>query len=223
MPGPRIAQRASRMSRAPLSYSRRTGRFLLVVLPILAAPLLASCDPAAGVGVDLDQYDPIPPLGELDFEAIRPEQVWSYLELRRLWGFGEAAESVVGSGGALRRNELPPEALKSLADLRLTTGFECGFSVGRQYEKGRAASQGLTADLVPVFKYVVAVDESDEVVTFATCDALRTFLGRVESLEEAVLLLDAHGFSWDGDGDGIRPFGNGWEAVVKELVKICAP
>lgn len=212
------------MSRAPLSQPRRTGRFLSVVVPVLAAPLLASCDPAAGVGVNLDQYDPIPPLEELDFEAIRPDQVWPYWELRLSQGFAEAADSVVGSGGTLRRNELPPEALKSLEDLRFTPGFAgCGFSVGRQYEKRRAASQALTADLAACSKYVVAVDESDEVVTFATRDALRTFLGRVESLEKAVLLLDAHGFSWDGDADGIRPLDSGWEAVVKELVKTCAP
>jgi len=61
-----------------------------------------------------------------------------------------------------------------------------------------------------------------------TAQALLTFLGTLDSVEEAALLTDAHGYYWLEDnemngGGFIRPIDDGYELKVLGLVSDCDP
>lgn len=171
----------------------------------MAGCLSAGCSSVTGLDVDLTRFDALPDVAELDFASVDPAQDWSYWELRMSWGTLEG-RVVLGGGGALSADELPPETRTELEAIDLPSGFAGG--------------------CLPswCFKYIVAVDGTGHVVTASTREELRAFLGVTDSVAEAVLLLDAHGFHWSDDRQGIRMRdAGGWEAVVLELVRGCDP
>ena len=181
------------------SRGRSSGRILLL------ACLLAGCNSVTGLDVDLTRFDALPDVSALDFSTVAPAQEWTYWELRMSWGTPED-RIVLGAGGALSEAELPPEIRLELEDVHLPSGFAGG--------------------CLPswCFKYIVAVDGAGQVVTISTTEELRAFLGSTDSLAEAVLLLDSHGFHWSDDRQGIRMRNDeGWEAVVLEWVRACDP
>ncbi|MEX2529281.1 MAG: hypothetical protein WD960_00780 [Gemmatimonadota bacterium] len=172
---------------------------------LIAGCLSAGCNSVTGLDVDLTGFDSLPDVAELDFSAVDPAQEWSYWELRMSWGM-PVGRTVLGVGGTLLEDELPPETRAELEAIDLPSGFAGG--------------------CLPswCFKYIVAVDGTGHVVTVSTREELRAFLGVTDSVAEAVLLLDAHGFHWSDDRQGIRRGdAGGWEAVVLELVRGCDP
>lgn len=198
----------------PLSTTHPGLAAATCILALGACLLGSACESPTGLQVDLESYDPLPPIPSLDFATVDPAKSWIYWELR--FGFGPSAQdSIVGSHGTVTRDELPATVRNELDELELPTGFAGG--------------------CLPAwcFKYVAAVDPEGEVATFATTAALIEFLGPRDSLAEAVLLLDAAGYYWETASNnwlpegqratGIRPDQDGWEAVVLELTRACAP
>lgn len=179
------------------SWSNR----LTVVLPLL----LLGCAGNGGFDVELDLYEPIPQVGELDFTTVEPAGSWLRWELRWSWGGGTPSDSVIGAGGPLVRDGLPESAQEAFATVAPLSGF---------------AGSCLPAWC---FKYVVAAAPEGTVRLIHTVNELQGFLGSLDSLAEAVILLDAAGYTWYGEGHGIRAVASGWEAVVFELVRTCDP
>lgn len=188
-------------------FSRRGSGALGIVTLLLCPVLLLSCDADTGLGVELELFDPLSSVEELDFASVHPAEEWLYWELRFSWGTmpGAAPDVIMGAGGTVSREALPAGIREELDALRLPSGFAGG--------------------CLPswCFKFIAAVDPDGHVVTFASTPALIEFLGPRDSLAEAVLLLDASSYSWHSQDTGIRPRGDGWEAVVLELVRDCAP
>jgi len=154
-------------------------------------------------GVDLEDREPIPRVEALDFGGVETAGEWDYWELR--WMLPPDGDSIVGSAGRLTRTQLPPRVQDELDPLSPDTGF----------------AQGCRP--VHCFKFLAAVSGL-EVDVRTTRQGLRDFLGEVQSLTEAVLLLDAHQFFWDdGQVTGWRGTPQGWEFVVLETVTFCAP
>jgi hypothetical protein len=171
-------------------------RFLLVL-----APPLGAC--SSVTAVDVDEREAIPRVAELDFASVQPAEPWDYWELR--WAMDTRADSIVGSGGPVARDQIPPEILAELEGLIPATGFGPGCLPGH------------------CFKFLAAVSGT-AVEVRASAQGLREFLGGVGSLVEAALLVDAHGFHWDeGEHTGWRAAPEGWELVVFQTVSFCAP
>ena len=165
--------------------------------------LMASGCGSSPTDVDVDDRAPLPSVAQLDFGAVEPAEAWDYWELR--WMMPPGADSILGSGGAGARAQLPSQVQEELDALSPATGFAQGCLPGH------------------CFKILAGVD-GDEIHLWTTVDGLLEFLGSVDSLVEAALLLDAHGFWWDeGEDTGWRSAPGGWEFVVLERVSSCAP
>ena len=174
-------------------------------MPLLA--ILAACDSPVGLDVDMDQFDAIPALEALSIANLQPASNWDYWELRRVMPGGPMPDRVVGSGGPLSRAQLPPAATAELDVLAPQSGFAIGCLPGY------------------CFSFIAAVRD-DEVTTFLDLDALRSFIGVVDTMEEAALLVHAMGYQWDMDHEatGVRALSDGgWEFIVTMLVRDCAP
>jgi hypothetical protein len=166
--------------------------------------ILAGCENA--LDVDIDNFEPIPQVDDLDFTQVRPAGSPEYWELRFAWGGSNApSQEIIGSGGSKLRSELDPGTLAALDAVQPSTGFSQGCLPG------------------DCFKFIVAVNGS--VTVHNTRAALASFLGEIDSFEEAILLVDAQSFYWDIEGEdtGARATSGGWEFVVLETVKFCAP
>ncbi|MGH7481560.1 MAG: hypothetical protein ACRELV_05350 [Longimicrobiales bacterium] len=175
----------------------------LGILPMFA---LAMCTSATDLDVDLGAFERLPSVDELDFTRIVPAREWDYWELRFSLGDGDI-DNIVGSGGALSRTDLPAPVLSELDALAPPTGFARGCLPGH------------------CFKFIAAV-RGDRVFSFTRTDTLLEFLGGIGTSEEAILLVDAHGFNWQpaDDDTGYRALdAGGWEFVVLDLVRDCAP
>lgn len=97
----------------------------LPVMLAMAMVFAAGCN-STGLDVDLSEYDPVPPLQQLD-SRVRPAGNPEYWELRFSWGIhGERPDSIIGAGGLRRRSELPPSIQAALDALRVSSGFQTG-------------------------------------------------------------------------------------------------
>lgn len=167
-----------------------------------AAALLAACGDD-GLGVDLEDFEPIPSLLDLDYASIQPAQTWDYWEVR--FSNGPEDRRILGSGGNVARTDLDPATVAVLDALAPPSGFGIGCLPGYCY------------------KYVAAT-RNGSVETFLTREQLRDFVGPVDVLAEAVLVVDAHGFSRGEPGEtGYRRTTDGWEFVVVQLIRDCVP
>ncbi len=180
-------------------------RPLLLTIAATAA-LAAGCQTATGI--DKRGLQRLPAVDQLDATGIHPAPAVRYWELRSFQQFGSPAgdvDELLLSGGPVPRAQLDSVTLHALAAARPTSGF------------------ATTCAGYICFKYVAAVDSG--VTVYASTEALRQFLGQVETPEEATLLVNANGFTWgfDNDGTGIRPASNGWEVVALRLVSLCTP
>ena len=170
----------------------------------LTLVLLASCGGLDSFGPDLDDFEPMPRLEDLDFSRVTPTGNPQYWELRFSFGPGSGVDRIVGAGGTRSRAELGPAINAALDSIRIREGWARGCLPGA------------------CFKFIAAVDT--QVRVYNTQEALRAFLGAIETKEEAALLIDAHGFRWDeGQVTGVRKVGSAFEFVVLQLVKFCAP
>ena len=165
--------------------------------------VLVGCDGSP----TLDAFQPIPQLETLDYQAVNPAQAYDYWELR--FAFYDETPTVLGSGGTQAKADLPADVLAKLETLKVEFGF----------------SEGCLPDYC--FNYLVSV-QGEEVKVWQTPQALLTFLGALDRVEEAVLLTDANGYYWleDNEMEGggfIRQVDNGYELKVLRLVSDCLP
>lgn len=168
-----------------------------------AALLLTSCDYLTDI--DASGMQSMPDFADLDFSRVQPSQSFEYWEVRFSWGQGSPRDSVLGSGGTRTRTQLDTAMLRVVDATRPPTGFAQG--------------------CLPAHCYMYVVGVSDGVKLYSTVDALREFLAPIQTLEEAMLMLRAHGFYWhpqDG-ATGMRTAADTWEFAVLELVRDCAP
>jgi hypothetical protein len=164
--------------------------------------MLAGCSSA--LDIDTDDLSRLPSLEQLDYTHITPAESHRYWELRESWG-GDAPLKVLGAGGQVPRNQLDAATLAALDSTRPPSGF------------------AISCLPAYCYKYIVAVNGA--VRAYATAAALQTFLGSIESMEEAALVAHARNLYWSAEtGDtGFLATSSGWEIVALELVKACAP
>jgi hypothetical protein len=175
----------------------------LTGLMVLAAAALISCEDT--LGVEMSDYTPLPHFEQMDLSKLTPSANTRYWELRFSWGPYEDRDTVIASGGPVARAQLEPATIATLDTISPHSGFAIG--------------------CLPAFcfKYIVAVQGTD-VIAYKTAAELETFLGTIDNLEEAALLVNGRRFYWDfGQETGFRVVSDGWEFVVLELVKDCAP
>jgi hypothetical protein len=177
--------------------------FKRTMLAVSVVGILA-CQGTSLADVEVGSLDPIPALHDLDWGAVEPAAAWDYWELRRT---GPAEHPVIGSGGALNREELDPDVRGAL--------------------DATVPSSGFSAGCLPAwcYSYVVAVD-GEVIVTVNTREALAEFLAPITTPEEAIVLASAADFAWwnpDGESTGVREAGTGWDIVLLQLVGFCAP
>jgi hypothetical protein len=171
----------------------------------VGALAFGGCESLDTFDVDLKSIDPLPRLEQLDYTKVSPAGSPQYWELRMGFGPGSGADRVLASGGPRRRSELAQAAIAALDSIKPTTGWGTGCLPGNCY------------------KYIAAFDTQARL--YNSRDALRTFLGSIETKEEAALIVDSHGFYWQENGrnTGFRETSEGWEFVVLQLVRDCAP
>ena len=166
---------------------------------------LTACDGINAFDVDLDEFDRLPRFEELDFSKVSPGGSFQYWELRHAFGGRvNGTDRIIASGGSRTRPELGAATIAALDSIRPATGYAIGCLPGYCY------------------KFIAAVDT--QVRLYNTRESLRTFLGTIDSREEAALIADAHNFWWDDSNEtGVREVSGGWEIIGLQLVKDCAP
>ncbi len=166
-----------------------------------------ACD-SSSFDVDPDQFELIPRLDALDFGQVQPASAHDYWEYRfSVAGATQTPDSVIGSGGNLTKGELDPAVAAELDATRPESGFGVSCLPGYCY-KYIVAARGTTVEL------------------FATLPELNEFLGAIDYPEEAIMLVEGHGYYWDptdGNAAGVRAVDGGHELLVLELVETCAP
>ncbi|HEY0305505.1 MAG TPA: hypothetical protein VGC44_11035 [Longimicrobiales bacterium] len=169
---------------------------------IVGILLLVGC--SSTLDIDDDDLTRLPNLEQLNYSGITPAQSHRYWELRESWGAG-GADRVLGSGGQVPRSQLDSASITALNNTRPTSGFAIGCLPAYCY------------------KYVVAVNGT--VHAYTSAEALRQFLGTIDSVEEAALVALARNLYWSGDdpATGFAAVSVGWEIVGLELVRSCAP
>lgn len=158
--------------------------------------------------VDLESFDQLPALEDLDFTRITPPAGTALWELRDAEFHGSPPDyTVLGGGGGAARDTLPPDLLARFDSVSVETGFD-------QHCLPAHCSY-----------YVASVDASG-IHSWNTAAGMATFLGSVDTPEEAALLVLASGYSWSGIDlrvGAVRAVPDGFELVVTRLVSACAP
>jgi hypothetical protein len=176
----------------------------------LAVALFGACLALAGCGdglsVSLAEFDAIPRLADLSFGQVRPAAAQDYWELRLSFP-GDATHEVIGFGGSLGKDELYPDVLAAFEAAHPESGFAVGCLPAGCYQ------------------YVVSAAGS-AVATWATVERLVEFLAPIDSREDAILMANAHGYTWPG-GDvetgGVRDLADGYDLLLLKLVRDCQP
>ena len=150
-------------------------------------------------------FQSLPRFQELPFSEIAPSYLTDYWELRHQ-PLDQPFE-VIGSGGSLRKDQLP-DSIRAAFD---STPAKAGFAPGCQPSY--------------CYDYLTAVRDT-MISTVQSSEELRQFLGFLNTETEALLLLHAEGFYWSADNKeagAIRHVNGGFEVVVLKEVKSCLP
>ena len=162
--------------------------------------------------VNLDAFKTLPLLENLDWNQIKSAEAVTYWELRQASSMVELGDTYTVIGA---------------------TGNKCGAAD----DKARCLSEfdalrplppkGFGADCHPGFCFEYFVSNSgNENKVWNNIDALKAFLGPVDSGEEAALLVNANGFYWERDNKeagAIRQAGEEYELIALKTVRDCAP
>jgi hypothetical protein len=154
--------------------------------------------------IDPELYDPLPRFDDLDFNLVQPSAPFLLWEIRQ--GFGPGQDPVVARGGTASRESIPPAILAQFDMIEAPSGFDVGCLPGY------------------CFKYVVTL-EGSTVRTWTTVPELVEFMGPIDNRVEAAIVAKANAYYWtqeEGTG-GIRELSDGFELVVLEMVRSCAP
>lgn len=185
---------------------------------LLAAGLLAACEqgaePGAGAGAgeawagaDLNAFEALPALGDLDLARLRPREPIAYVEMRRRFGGGAA------------------EVLSS-AGVKCDGAADRGACVARF--DALSTDVGFNRACLPASCYsYLAVSRGDEVFTAGSDEELRALFGDIDTREEALILVSAAGYHWQAKGDvalgAIRDAEGGYDVIARRFTRTCAP
>lgn len=167
----------------------------------LATPLIMSC----GVGgVDTRAFEEVPCSGStFSIADLKPAAATDYAELRRIFMAGDSTESLVSAFGTRCKNASNAASCDSaLTALKATQGF------------GRQCLQVCT-------EYYVATQQADAIGSLTTLEALKAFLGTIDTPTEALLLAHSqplHFACADKSRGAVRKTENGWEVIGYEGV-----
>jgi hypothetical protein len=173
-------------------------RRLLPSLPLLA---LIACSDFVGV----EGFGPVPALSELDFVRVMPTGTYVMWELRRAQD--ASGYTIVGGVGLEAKDTLPPDVLGTFTNAAVESG------AGERCLPGNC------------YYYYVSLGDRG-VATWYTVGQVRTFLGPIQTAEEALLIALAEGYSWsagDKQSGAVRTAPEGFELVVHRLVAFCDP
>jgi len=156
--------------------------------------------------VNLDAFKTLPQFENLDWSQIKPAEAVTYWELRRALP-GDAYTVIGAMGDKCGAADDKARCISEFDALRTAppNGFGCipGFC----------------------FEYLVS-NSGNENKIWDSIDALKAFLGPVDSEEEAALLVNANGFSWRPDNKeagAIRQAGEEYELIALKVVRSCTP
>lgn len=150
--------------------------------------------------VDPDGFDSLPGIESLDLARLRPASKFTYLELYR-----------AGSGVLARTGELCAGA----SDVPLCR---------KAFAALRDGEGELGNDGPPFFESVVLLVNRGQVSTRVTSvDALRAFVGDVDTIEEVALVVFALGYGRGTGQASIRRASDGWMLIVVDGVWDCEP
>lgn len=176
------------------------------ILPVFFAVVLLtamSCDQFPTV--NLDDFQTIPLLENLNFDQVRPAVAYDYWELRFAFG-GEDTFSVIGNSGVTNLTQIPNHIMQAFAGTRSTSGFDVECLPGY------------------CFKYIASIRGS-QIDLWNTAEDLVAFLGLIDSSADAILLATADGYSWEGiiEGGAMRKIPDGYQFIAQRLVDDCDP
>lgn len=176
-----------------------------LALAIGAVAVTAACDDT--MDVDVASFNRIENFDSLDYSHINPAQTYQYWELRHTFGPGSGYDKTLGSGGTRQRSELDPTTLTALQSSTPNSGFSNGCLPAHCYT------------------FILAVDAGGAVRVINTRAGLMGFLGLIDSLEEAALIVASYNMYWSFDNleTGVREAEAGWEFLVLQLVRDCTP
>lgn len=177
-------------------------RWWRVQVLLLAAGAGCGDSPTDIDDLDLDEFDALPVLENLDYGAVTTAEEYDY------WVFRRAFEGSVGTPIAAvgSRESLPPEVQDELDATVTEEGFGPGCPPGTCHQ------------------YIASVSGTS-VRVWASVQDLVEFLGEVDTPEDAALLVHAHGYYWAGEKESgaVRAVTGGYELIALRLVNLCAP
>ncbi|XXX73154.1 ferritin-like domain-containing protein [Sorangium sp. So ce134] len=181
-------------------------KILRRVLSLSLAPLVGGC------GIDTSGFDSIPCAsdGRTPYLAgVEPGAPADYVELRRSASPGDTTASAIESvgekcSGATDR----PACEEKIAAAASSKGFRLGDCV----------------DSCP--DHLLIVNTGDEVTALDTRDAVKAWLGPVDTPADAVLAASLAGYTVrcsKPDEGGVRPAGDAYEVLATRYTEICDP
>lgn len=150
------------------------------------------------------EFEALPALADLDVSRVQPAEETELWELRESrWG---EEHEVVLVGGTAGRDGVDPGVLADFDALVPSWGF------------------GILCLPGDCFYYVASL-RGAALETWETAARLRSFLGPIDSREEAMLLAVAEGYHWRGGKEtgAIRERTGGWDLVALRMVNSCDP
>lgn len=162
----------------------------------LASPLLFSC----GAGIDTRPFEPIACVdgSSLAISDLKPATAVDYVELRRIFMAGSTTESLLSTFGTKCANASSPSGCESaLTALKEQNGY------------ARQCLQICSS-------YYLALQKADAVSSVTTAEALKAFLGTIDTAQEAVLLASGQPINFacgDKSKGAVRKTETGWEVI----------
>jgi len=175
------------------------------LLALLLVSSAVGCDVVGVEGfADFGRFDEIPALEMLDYSNVEPARSYDVWELRE--SFEGVTQEVIGAGGTTGRGGLDPAVLAEFESIGATFGF------------GNYCLPGSCS------RFIVSV-RGDLIEVWRNAAEVRSFLGPIDTREDAILLALAHGYTWGDvkETAAIREVGTTYELVVVRMVKFCAP
>jgi hypothetical protein len=149
-------------------------------------------------------FSPLTNVSNLNLNNIQPAEEVLYFEIREVKQLG-TGYTVVNKSGELCTDSSEPElCIASFEALHTEKGF---------------GWHDHPADLT----YYLAVEYNDKSTVIDTVDAVMSFLGTVETAEEAILLAVSNEYFISEETGGIRQVSDGFELILYQLVSLCTP
>ena len=197
-------------SAKPHTRSGPSPRALALTMLTALASLLSACGDETSSFIDeldLSEFETITAVESLDLDTISVDAAVTYWELREDEQHPDGAPSVLSASGQLCDGAGDEAACRTeFEELSSTAGF------------------GWHSHPLDLF-YYLAVNEGESNSVIASKDDVLSFLGDIESTDEAVLAALAEGYYWDTDKEAgaVKEVDGGFELIVVKSVSLCMP